>query len=63
MAGDQVAAKLARDYHTSKTPIIFLTEILTKGEAKVLGGKIGDYYVAAKPIIPEDILALVKKLI
>ena len=51
MSGDGVADKVKNDPDIRKTPIVFLTGIVTKEEVEANGGKIGGYPYIAKPIL------------
>jgi two-component system, OmpR family, alkaline phosphatase synthesis response regulator PhoP len=51
MSGDAVADKVKADANIRRTPIIFLTGIVTKEEVATNGGKIGGYPYIAKPIL------------
>ena len=51
MSGDAMADKIKNDPVLRKTPIVFLTGIVTKEEVQANGGKIGGYPYLAKPIL------------
>lgn len=51
MSGDGVADQVKNDPDLRKTPIVFLTGIVTKEEVEESGGKIGGYPYIAKPIL------------
>ena len=51
MSGDGVADKIKNDPIIRKTPIVFLTGIVTKEEVAAQGGRIGGYPYIAKPIL------------
>lgn len=51
MSGDGVADKVKNDPVIRKTPIVFLTGIVTKEEVAAQGGRIGGYPYIAKPIL------------
>lgn len=51
MGGDRLADKIKTDPLLRKTPIVFLTGIVTKEEVKANGGVIGGYPYIAKPIL------------
>ncbi len=51
MSGDTVADKVKNDPVIRKTPIVFLTGIVTKQEVEAQEGKIGGYAYIAKPIL------------
>ena len=51
MSGDGVADKVKNDPILRKTPIVFLTGIVTKEEVEAQGGRIGGYPYIAKPIL------------
>jgi two-component system alkaline phosphatase synthesis response regulator PhoP len=50
-SGDGLAARLKNDPNLRKTPIVFLTGIVTKEEVEANGGVIGGYPYIAKPIL------------
>jgi CheY-like chemotaxis protein len=58
--GGDVASALSDNPTTSEIPIIFLTGILTKDE-ELQGKTSGKHRVIAKPIMPEDLLRLIKE--
>ena len=51
MSGDDMADMIKNDLNLRKTPIVFLTGIVTKDEVRANGGKIGGYPYMAKPIL------------
>ena len=51
MSGDGLADKIKGDPVLRKTPIVFLTGIVTTEEVKENGGVIGGYPYMAKPIL------------
>ena len=51
MGGDRLADKIKTDPVLRKTPIVFLTGIVTKEEVEANGGVIGGYPYLAKPIL------------
>ena len=51
MSGDGIADQLKNDPGLRKTPIVFLTGIVTKEEVEANGGVIGGYPYIAKPIL------------
>ena len=51
LGGDGVADKLKSHPLLRKTPVIFLTGIVTKEEVKENGGVIGGYPYIAKPVL------------
>jgi DNA-binding response OmpR family regulator len=51
MGGDGVADKIKNDPALQRTPIVFMTGIITKEEVEANGGKIGGYPYLAKPIL------------
>lgn len=51
MSGDAVADSVKNDPALRKTPIVFLTGIVTKEEVQANGGRIGGYPYIAKPIL------------
>jgi DNA-binding response OmpR family regulator len=61
--GSDVAVGLLADPATRKTPLIFLTGVLTQAEQEKYGRIIANRCIIAKPFRPEEILALVKERI
>ncbi len=51
MGGDRIADQIKTDPLLRKTPIVFLTGIVTKEEVGANGGFIGGYPYLAKPIL------------
>jgi DNA-binding response OmpR family regulator len=51
MSGDAVADMVKNHAALRKTPIVFLTGIVTKEEVQANGGRIGGYPYIAKPIL------------
>lgn len=51
ISGDGLADKIKNDPTLRKTPIVFLTGIVTKEEVEANGGVIGGYPYIAKPIL------------
>ena len=51
MGGDAVADRIKNDTNLRKTPIVFLTGIVTKEEVQASDGMIGGYPYIAKPIL------------
>lgn len=49
--GDAVADRVKNDPVLRRTPIVFMTGIVTKDEVEANGGKIGGYPYIAKPIL------------
>jgi DNA-binding response OmpR family regulator len=60
--GGDVAAVLSGDRRTAEIPVIFLTGILTK-EEELSGKAIGKHCVVAKPVMPEELLVLINKVL
>ncbi len=48
--GGTVAAQLAEDKDLKHVPVVFLTAIVTKGEAEPTGSPIGGHIFLAKPV-------------
>ena len=59
--GAQVAVQLKADEKLKDTPVIFLTAVVTKEQAKKQQGWIGGHPFLAKPPSPEEVLASIKK--
>ena len=51
LGGDGLADRIKTDANLRKTPIIFLTGIVTKEEVEANGGVIGGYPYIAKPML------------
>lgn len=62
MDGGDVADILSKDPATDKIPVIFLTGILTKAEESE-GRKSGRHLVIAKPIMPDELLEVIRKVL
>ena len=60
--GAEVAFALEQDTLTKNIPIVFLTGILTKAE-EVPGKKTGTHYTIAKPIIADELLDIIAKVL
>lgn len=59
--GGQVAVQLKADEKLKDTPVIFLTAVVTKEQAKKQQGWIGGHPFIAKPASPEEILESIEK--
>jgi two-component system, OmpR family, response regulator len=63
MDGGEVAEVIREDARLKKTPILFLTSIVGKGEAAAHEGLIGNEEVLAKPATTEELLEAIEKLL
>ncbi len=59
--GGEVAAQLKADKALKETPLVFLTAVATKKEAKEMGGTIGGHPFIAKPANLEELEELIEK--
>jgi DNA-binding response OmpR family regulator len=57
--GAELAARFKATPAFNGTPIVFLTSKITRQEADLVGGKIGNYQFLAKPIVLPDVLECV----
>lgn len=60
MAGGEVAEALREDQWTSGIPVVFLTGLLGKAEAKARGGQVGGAQYLAKPASIDEIVAALR---
>ena len=60
MTGDAFAAKLRADPSFYRTPIVFLTGLVTKEEIKMQGGIVAGYPYLAKPILMNELVNCVE---
>ncbi|MDI6774304.1 MAG: response regulator [Verrucomicrobiota bacterium] len=60
--GGMVAAEMREDSRLKDIPVMFLTSIVGKDEAKAMGGKTGDDPVLAKPVTVAEVAAGIEKL-
>jgi len=58
--GADVAAQLRSDETLKDTPIVFLTALVKKKEVVESGGTIGGYPFIAKPLEPEQVIAVIE---
>ena len=63
MGGDEVAAQLRDDPLTQSTPVVFLTAIVTRDEAKPTGSEIGGNLFLAKPVKTAELVATIEKIL
>ncbi|MBU4304158.1 MAG: response regulator [Candidatus Omnitrophica bacterium] len=64
MHGMKVAAALKKDPQTTSIPIIFLTAIVTREEVGVEAMRnIGAYNYIAKPVITDDLIKCINKVL
>lgn len=59
--GGQVAARLKADEALKNTPLIFLTAVVSKEEARVREGVVGGHLFIAKPVSPEELLVFIER--
>ena len=63
MSGDETAAQLLEDHHTSRIPIIFLTGLVKKDEVKQGGGYLSGHPFIAKPFRIEELTARIEEVL
>jgi len=61
--GGQVAAQLQADPRLADTPIVFLTAVVTKREAKKHQGIIVGFPLIAKPVSTEEVVVCIERYI
>ena len=59
--GGQVAAQLQADPRLQETPIVFLTAVVTKREARKHQGVIVGFPLIAKPVSTDEIVACIER--
>jgi two-component system sensor histidine kinase/response regulator len=59
MEGTEVAAQIKADPSLAKTPVVFLTAVVSREEVAAKGGMIGGHPFIAKPVTVEDIMACI----
>lgn len=59
--GSQLAAEIQGDPQLKRTPVIFLTAIVSKGETISTGGTIGGNAFLAKPVTVDEVIACLEK--
>jgi DNA-binding response OmpR family regulator len=59
--GDDVACQLVNDEVTKNIPILFLTAVVTKEEAKIHSGVIGGRPFIAKPVNAKELIESIEK--
>jgi CheY-like chemotaxis protein len=59
--GGQVAAQLQADPRLQETPIVFLTAVVTKREARKHQGVIVGFPLIAKPVSTEELIASIER--
>jgi CheY-like chemotaxis protein len=60
MGGGELAACFQASPKLKAVPIVFLTAMVTKGEAEVSGGRVGGFPFLAKPVVLSEVLACLK---
>ena len=63
ISGSDIAMQLKERPETKNIPIVFLTGMLTKEEARARGNQIGGEYFLAKPVSIEELMATVERFI
>ena len=61
MDGSEVAAQLKEDPKLEAVPVIFLTAVVSREEAKTRSGVIGGQFFIAKPVAARDILSHIER--
>ena len=61
ISGGELTALFKANPKFKGIPIVFLTSKITKKEADLCGGRIGEYRFLAKPIVLTDVLASVQQ--
>lgn len=59
MEGTEVASQIKADPSLAKTPVVFLTAVVSREEVAEKGGMIGGHPFIAKPVTVEDIMACI----
>ncbi|MCM8773705.1 MAG: response regulator [Candidatus Omnitrophica bacterium] len=60
--GSDIAEELSKEKNCSKIPIIFITGLNTKEDEKIIREKASNYYLLAKPVSREEILATIDRV-
>lgn len=60
--GPQIAAELRADKDTKGIPVVFLTAILDREEARLKSNLIGGEYFIAKPVDSKELLSIINEL-
>ena len=63
MSGGQVAEVLRESPGMARTPIIFLTGMISQDEVEARGGEIGGELFMAKPVSHEELAATIRALL
>ena len=63
MNGAELAGRLRTNPNLKNVPIVFLTAKLSKEEADLCGGRIGDYLFLAKPIVLPEVAQCLEQLL
>lgn len=61
MDGGQVAAQFQADPQLKYTPLIYVTAILSRQEARIHGNRIGNTAVLTKPVSTKDVVACIEQ--
>lgn len=61
LEGSEVVARFQEDEDLKKIPVVFLTGAVTQEEADKAGGIIGGRAFLAKPVQPQQLLAVVER--
>ena len=59
--GGAVAAQLKADRTLQDTPLVFLTALVSRGEAYARGNVAGGHPFVAKPVSPKELLAFIEQ--
>jgi len=57
----KVAELIEADPSVGKTPIVFLTAVVTREEAQSYGGVIGGRPFLAKPVSPDEVIKIIEE--
>jgi CheY-like chemotaxis protein len=60
MDGGELAACFKENPKLKAVPVVFLTAVITKGEAEASHGQVGGYSFLAKPVVLSEMLACLK---
>ncbi|MFH1771439.1 MAG: response regulator [Candidatus Omnitrophota bacterium] len=62
LSGGEVASLLSKNPKTSNIPILFLTGIMNKSEARTME-RCGKHHIMAKPVIVDELILMIERLI
>ena len=63
MDGPQVAEEIRAEESLSNIPIVFLTSMVSKQEVQSGGGSIGGQHFIAKPVLPNEIITTLQRIL